>query len=193
MKTRPRTRPPGIGDLRICLLAAALTLRGFTACTSGDPGADEVYPSAVECRAGEPRPIFADDAPYLLRHEFRREGQVSTETAATASDSLVIEQAGCDTLVQAFTFAVADSVVDWAGFRRDAANRFTAWAQADPQLFAFEQYARAVTSVPPEYPEGQPADLAPGLTLRAYPLPTTAPRRWRLRLEQDLTGAAPAQ
>ena len=152
-------------------------------------GGADAPPPPPACRAGEPEPVFAGDEPWLTRHAFERAGQRSREAVATATDSFVLEQGGCDTLVQQFEFAVDDSVATWPQFRRDAADRLNAWSRTDERYFRFAQYANALTSVPPEFPLGRPADLAPGLTLRAYPLPTDSPRRWILRLEQDLTGA----
>lgn len=166
---------------------AAVALAALLAACGGSDGPP---PQPPACRAGEPEPVFAADEPWLTRHAFERAGQRSREAVATATDSLVLEQSGCDTLVQRFEFAVADSVVTWPQFRRDAADRLRAWSRTGERYFRFEQYANALTSVPPEFPLGRPAALAPGLTLRAYPLPTRSPRRWVVRIEQDLTGAA---
>ena len=171
------------GAALYCLLGAGLA--GVGCAGDAEPAGD--------CRAGSPEPIFSAEATWVERHEFDRQGQRSRELLLTDADSLLVEQAGCDTLVQQFELTVADSVADWAAFRPVAAGRFNALAARDPALFQFEQYARAVEAVPADFPTGQPADLAPGLTLRAYPLPVRSPSRWVVRFEQDLTLAGGAQ
>lgn len=164
--------------LHVALLASALA----TGC-GNDPA------PLSDCRAGAPEPIFSEGDGWVLAHDFERSGQISREKVVAASDSLIVEQAGCDTLVQTFEFAVADSVEGWSDFRAVAAQRLRGWARRGERYFQFEQYANAVEAVPPGFPTGQTADLAPGLTMRAFPLPTESPRRWTLRFEQDLSGA----
>ena len=177
---------PTLPHSRILVGPLLLAVVGMLGC--GDEASAD-----TACRAGTPEPIFSEEDAFVVRHSFERSGQASRETVVAADDSLVIEQAGCDTLVQSFEFAVADSVDTWADFRGAAAKRLRAWSRRGAAYVTFEQYANAVEAVPPDFPTGRPADLAPGLTLRAYPLPTDAPRRWTLRLEQDLSGAQVSQ
>ena len=145
--------------------------------------------AAVECLAGEPRPIFQDGDSTVTMREFAVQGQSSVETVAFADGLLLaIAQAGCDTLVQDFTLSRADFPRDYAAFVPEAAAAFYALAGLAPRLASFAEYGRILSSVPADAPEGAPVDVAPGLTVRISGLPTPERATWRVRFTQDLGG-----
>lgn len=146
--------------------------------------------SRGSCLAGEPRPIFRAGDSTVLHHDFRADGQASTETVAFDDGLLLaVEQSGCDTLIQAFTFAHDGLSDNFAAFLPEAVSVFYRLASLSPRLEAFAAYARLLTDVPASGREGAPVDLAPGLTLRISGLPTPNRPSWRVRFTQDLSAA----
>ena len=140
------------------------------------------------CLAGEPRPIFKTGDNGVHEHKFFPEGQFSQEFVRFKTGELLsIIQTGCDTLVQTFELQVPDSVQTWPSFRRLALERFLRYGNLDPRHFAFGQYAKALEVLPPDFPIAQPANLAPGLTVRFFKLPTPEGTTWQVVYEQDLT------
>jgi len=140
------------------------------------------------CLAGEPRPIFKPDDNGVHEHNFLPNGQFSQEHVRFKTGELLsIMQKGCDTLIQTFELPVPDSVQSWPSFKALALERFNRYGNLDPRHFAFGQYARALEVLPPNYPIAQPANLAPGLVVRFFKLPTATGTTWQVVYEQDLT------
>ncbi len=164
------------------LLAVGLLLSGCGGSESAQAEEDRI------CLAGEPRPIFKTGDNGVYEHKFLPEGQYSQEFVRFETGELLsIIQAGCDTLIQTFELPVPDSVQSWPSFRRLALERFMRYGNLDPRHFAFGQYARALEVLPPNFPIAQPANLAPGLTVRFFKLPTPEGTTWQVVYEQDLT------
>ncbi|MFK8054677.1 MAG: hypothetical protein AB8F78_01045 [Saprospiraceae bacterium] len=151
-------------------------------------GSSSSEPEARICLAGEPRSIFKADDNGVFEHKFLPNGQFSQEHIRFKTGELLsIMQKGCDTLIQTFELPVPDSVQTWPSFRRLALERFMRYGNLDPRHFAFGQYARALEVLPPNFPIAQPANLAPGLTVRFFKLPTAEGTTWQVVYEQDLT------
>jgi len=120
--------------------------------------------------------------------DFKRDGQSSYEEVVFRNgDGLAISQVGCDTVIQTFEMPTDRSLQSFPAFKRLASERFRAYAQIDPRLYPFGQYARVLEAVPDAFPLGAPANLAPGLTVRAFRVPTINGTTWQVRYEQDLT------
>ncbi len=149
---------------------------------------------APTCPAGSPEAIFEASDPGVAEHSFRGAAtgaQTSVESIDFEDGShLEIEQFGCDTLGQTFLLSLPTGrgVAEWAEWRDLASAQFRSYAALDERLVTFGEYARALESVPKDFPMPQPANLAPGLTLRAYPVPGKAGSVWRVDLVQDLRG-----
>ena len=173
--------------LQIALAAATLLLSAALLAGCGDS-------EEVTCLAGEPRPIFRDGDSTVTMREFAARGQSSVETVAFDDGLLLaVAQGGCDTLVQDFTLSRAGFPRDYAGFVPEAATAFYALAGLEPRLGSFAEYARILSSVPVDGPEGAPVDLAPGLTVRISGMPTPDRVTWRVRFTQDLGGRPPGR
>ena len=151
-------------------------------------------PTERECLAGEPRPVFTPADSTVVAHDFRPAGQSSVETVAFADGLLLaLAQRGCDTLVQDFTLAHDRLGAAYSTFLPQAAATFYALGGLAPRLGAFSEYGRILSSVPPDAPEGQPVDLAPGLSVRITGLPTPERISWRIVYTQDLGAARRAR
>jgi len=140
------------------------------------------------CLAGEPRAIFKTGDNGVYEHNFIPEGQLSQEFIRfTTGELLTIIQTGCDTLIQTFEIPVPDSVQTWPSFRRLALKRFNRYGNLDPRHYAFGQYAKALEVLPLDFPIARPANLAPGLTVRFFKIPSNGGTTWQVVYEQDLT------
>ncbi len=161
-------------------MVVAVLVLGGVACSEA--------PAPRECLAGEPRAFFSEADAGVYFHEFKAAGQSSFESVGfTNSEPLNIQQIGCDTLVQTFEVDVDNSVDTWSALKAVVEQRFTAYSQIDRRLLPLQQYARVMQAVPDDFPVGAPANLAPGLTLRFFKVPTPENTRWQIRFEQDLT------
>ena len=146
------------------------------------------------CLNGQPEAFFRAADSSVAQVNFDRSGQSSREDVLFADgQSLSISQVGCDTVIQTFELPTGREVESFPTFKRLAAERFRGYAQIDPRLYPFGQYARVLEAVPDEFPIGAPANLAPGLTVRAFRVPTTNGTTWQVRYEQDLTQVQRAQ
>ena len=140
------------------------------------------------CINGEPTAFFREGDSTVLRVQFSRSGQSSQEDIEFSNGPVLrINQVGCDTVIQTFELPTTRDVQSFPAFKRVALERFRAYAQIDPRLYPFGQYARVLEAVPDEFPVGAPANLAPGLIVRAFRVPTTNGTTWQVRYEQDLT------
>ena len=174
------TRPPSLSLACLALAGAMSTLASCGASAAGDA-----------CRAGDPQPIFAPTDSTVVEHDFRAEGQESLETTAFRSGLLLaIEQAGCDTLAQTFTFAHPRLSPDFDTFMVQGPQTFYELAGLSASVAGLGEYARVLGGARGEILQGQPAILAPGFTLRVIRLPTPGKVTWSVRFEQDF-GAPP--
>lgn len=172
------------------------TLLTLAACGGGDGGGRSPGAAGRPCAAGTPEAIFAATDPGVLDHRFELRGQRGDEEASFGDGSrLELRQSGCDTLEQAFTlhFAEGTAAVAWDSARTLIAGQFNAYARLDAHLLTFGQYANAVAAVPREFPMPEPANLAPGLSLRAYPVPGDGGRSWLVEFRQVLGAPNGAQ
>ena len=140
-----------------------------------------------ECLAAEPGPVFREGDSTLVAHDFELVGRSSIETVAFADGLLLsLAQRGCDTLTYEFILAQDNLGVGVEQFVGEAIARFDGLAALEPRLRGFARYGRILESLPEEFREGAPVDLAPGLTVRITRLPTPRQPSWRIVYTQDL-------
>ena len=180
--------PPPPATPAICLAACAVLV--LASCGADRAPDRDAHPR--ECLSGEARPFFRPADSTVVAHDFRqnpgRGGSVELVRFA-ARPPLEITQRGCDTLEQTFTLAIDTAATAWPQARAAAVARLRELAALDARLYALAEYARGVEVVPDDFPVGAPANLAPGLTLRAVPLPTPGSNTWQISFVQDFTAA----
>ena len=168
---------------RSCISALAILF--FSACG----GTSEKEKTA--CLSGDPRPFFRKEDKGVSEHAFNVSGRQSTEHIRFDDGQVLdILQDGCDIFNQTFELTVAPEVDSWPKIRAVAVEQFSKYAQIDRRLFAFDQYAKILEAIPENFPVGAPANMAPGLTIRFFKLPTPVGNQWQIRYEQDLAAAS---
>ena len=146
------------------------------------------------CLGGEPRPFFRHEDQGVERHRFTANGQSSQETIVFAGgEMLTVSQVGCDTIIQTFEMLVDDAVDNWPFFKATVIERFQRYGRIDARLYPFDHYASFLEAIPEDFPIGAPANLAPGLTVRFFKVPTLEGTTWQVRYEQDLTQVSRGQ
>ncbi len=172
--------------LRNGIVLAALTLVATynVCCTTGS--------TPRECLAGEPRAIFEASDSTVVAHDFQSSGATSDESVAFDNGLLLaLAQRGCDTLQQEFILSHDSLSVELQPFIGQAIATFYQLATLSPRLEGFAEYGRILGTLPENFAEGAPVDLAPGLSVRIVGLPTPNRPSWRLTITQDLGAPQP--
>ena len=167
------------------LAGGLLCLTAWGGCAQ-DAATPEDALTTVSCRVGAPAQIFSSDFVGVDSVSFEVQGQRSRELVALDDGlSLSVTQDGCDELRQQFELDLGKEAASWAEAGPLLAARLRMLGGLDQKLISFVQYAEAVASLPATFPPGEPANLAPGLTLQHYPVQSVDYPRWGLLFVQS--------
>jgi hypothetical protein len=123
-------------------------------------------PSTVpNCRAGVPTPIFSDSIKGVRKHNFIRKGQSGIEIVILGDNSMIeIVQSGCDEILQQYTHTRKVNMMNAPDsfFVNAAILEFSGYAQLDPKLAPFGEFANAIQNIKPSIKLAEPANLGEG-------------------------------